>query len=125
MDVLPKITKQYNIRVHSSTKWTPIQYSLKKNEGYVYSNFLNKQKKVKPKFELKDLVRTADLQKTFSKSDKTNWFYKLYKIIEIINDTIPSYKIDTSPERYNKILLRKTELTIKENKGVMKNLKII
>ena len=34
-DVLPTITKQYNIRTHSSTKLTPIQASLKKNEGYV------------------------------------------------------------------------------------------
>ena len=35
IDVLPKITKQYNNRVHSSTKLSPIQASLKKNEGYV------------------------------------------------------------------------------------------
>ena len=33
IDVLPTITKQYNIRVHSSTELTPIQSSLKKNEG--------------------------------------------------------------------------------------------
>ena len=35
VDILPKITKQYNKKVHSSTKLTPIQGSLKKNEGYV------------------------------------------------------------------------------------------
>ena len=33
IDVLPKITKQYNNRIHSWTKLTPIQASLKKNEG--------------------------------------------------------------------------------------------
>ena len=33
IDVLPTITKQYNKRIHSSTKLTPIQASLKKNEG--------------------------------------------------------------------------------------------
>ena len=38
IDVLPTITKQYNNRVHSSTKLTPIQASLKKNEGFVYKN---------------------------------------------------------------------------------------
>ena len=38
IDVLPTITKQYNNRTHSSTKLTPIQASLKKNEGYVYKN---------------------------------------------------------------------------------------
>ena len=36
VDVLPTITKHYNNRIHSSTKLTPIQGSLKKNEGYDY-----------------------------------------------------------------------------------------
>ena len=35
IDILPTITKQYNNRIHSSTKLSPIQASLKKNEGYV------------------------------------------------------------------------------------------
>ena len=69
IDVLPTITKQYNNRIHSSTKLTPIQASLKKNEGFVYKNLLDKRKKIKPKYEIGDLVRTADLKKTFSKSD--------------------------------------------------------
>ena len=98
---------------------------MKKNEGYVYKNLLDKRKKIKPKFQLNDLVRTADLRKTFSKGDATNWSYKLYKITEIINDTIPSYKIDNLKERYNESLLKKTELTRKENDGVMKKLNII
>ena len=124
IDILPTITKQYNNRIHSSTKLTPIQASLKKNEGYVYKNLLDKRKKVKPKFQINDLVRTADLKKTFSKGDTTNWSYKLYKITEIINDTIPSYKIDNLPERYNESLLKKTDLLLKENNTVMKKLKI-
>ena len=94
IDILPTITKQYNNKVHSSNKLTPIQASLKKNEGYVYKNLLDKRKRIKPKFEIGDLVRTADLKRTFSKGDTTNWSYKLYKITEIINDTIPSYHID-------------------------------
>ena len=124
IDVLSKITKQYNNKVHSSTKLTPIQGSLKKNEGYVYKNLLDKRKKTKPKYEIGDLVRTADLKKTFSKGDTTNWSYKLYKITEIINDTIPAYKTDNLPERYNKSLLKKTELSSKQNKDVMKKLRI-
>ena len=114
IDVLPKITKQYNNRIHSSTKLTPVQASLKKNEGLVYKNLLDKGNKRTPKFQINDLVRTADLKKTFSKSDTTNWSYKLYKITEIINDTIPSYKIDNLPERYNESLLKKTNLTMKK-----------
>ena len=111
IDVLPTITKQYNTRIHSSTKLTPIQGSLKKNESFVYKNLLDKRKKIKPKFQINDLVRVADLKKTFSKGDTTNWSYILYKITEIIKDTIPSYHIDNLPERYNESLLKKTELS--------------
>ena len=124
IDILPTITKQYNTRIHSSTKLPPTQASLKKNEGYVYINLLDKRYKIKPKFQINDLVRVADLKRTFSKGDTTNWSYKLYKIKEIINDTIPSYHIDNLPERYNVSLLKKTVLTMKENKDVMKKLKI-
>ena len=124
IDVLPTITKQYNNRRHTSTKLSPKDASLKKNEGFVYKNLLDKRKKVKPKYEIGDLVRTADLKKTFSKGDTTNWSYKMYKITEIINDTIPSYKIDNLKERYNGSLLKKTELTMKENNAVMKKLNL-
>ena len=61
------MTKQYNNRVHTSTKLTPIQSSLKKNEGYVYKNLLDKRKKIKPKFQVNELVRTADNKKNFLK----------------------------------------------------------
>ena len=85
---------------------------------------LDKRNNVNRKFQINDLVRTVDLKKTFSKGDTTNWSYKLYKITEIINETIPSYKIDNIKERYNKALLKKTELTMKENKSVMKKLSL-
>ena len=57
IDVLPTITKQYNNRIHSSTKLTPKDASLKKNEGFVYKNLLDKRKKVIPKFQINDFVR--------------------------------------------------------------------
>ena len=41
-----------------------------------------------------------------------NWSYKFYKLTEIFNDTIPSYRIDNLPERYNEALMKKTELTM-------------
>ena len=85
---------------------------------------LDKRKKIEPKFQINDLVRTADLRdKYFLKSDTTNWSFKLYKITEIINDTIPSYKIKNLTERYNESLLKKTKLTLKENNSVMKKLR--
>ena len=124
IDILPKITKQYNNRIHSWTKLTPIQASLRKNEGYVYKNLLDKRKKITPKFQINDLLRTADLKRTFLKSDTTNWSYKLYKITEKFNDIIPSYHIDNLPERYNESLLKKTELSRKENDNVLRKLNI-
>ena len=124
IDILPTITEQYNNRIHTSTKLSPKDASLKKNEGFVYKTLLDKRIKVKPKFQINDFVRTADLKKTFSKGDTTNWSYKLYKITEIINNTIPSYRLDNLPERYNQSLLKKTDLTLKENNSVMKKLKI-
>ena len=96
---------------------------MKKNEGYVYKILLDKRKKITPKFQINDLVRTADLKKTFSKSDTTNWSYNLYKITEIVNDRIPSYKINNLPERFNESLLKKTDLRMKENDNVMKKMK--
>ena len=99
---------------------TPIQAGLKKNGGFVHKNLLDNRTKIKPKFQINNLVRTADIKKTFSKGDTTNWSYKLYKITEIINDTIPAYKINNLKERYNESLLKKTELTMKENNSVMK-----
>ena len=125
IDILQSIAKQYNNRVHSSTKLSPKDASLKKNEGYVYKNLLDKRKKIKPKYEIGNLVRTGDLKKTFSKGDTTNWSYKLYKNTEIINDTIPSYRLDNLKERYNEALLKKTELTLKENNTVMKKLNLV
>ena len=38
IDILPTITKQYNNPIHSSTKLSTKDASLKKNEGFVYKN---------------------------------------------------------------------------------------
>ena len=49
VDFLSIVTKHYDNKIHSSTKLTPIEASLKKNEGYVYPNLLDKRKKNKTK----------------------------------------------------------------------------
>ena len=54
------------------------------------------------------------MKRTFSTGDTSSWNDKLFKIAEIINDTLPRYRIDNLPERYNEALLKKTELTVKE-----------
>ena len=64
VDILLTITKPYKNRFHSSTKLTPIEASLTKNEGGVYINFLDKRKKIEPKCRVADLVKTADSKRT-------------------------------------------------------------
>ena len=122
---LPSVVKKYNNTIHSSTKMTPIQASKKSNERKVYSNLKDKREIQKPKFKLGQLVRTADIKRVFSKSDSTNWSYKIYTITEVIHDTIPSYRIDYLPERYNENLLLPTKLSFEHNKEVMKELNLI
>ena len=95
--------------MHTSTKSTPIPASSEKNECYVYQNVLDKRKKNEPKFKNHDLFKTADSKKNFSKGDWTNWSYKIFENTEIIKDTIPSYRIDEIPERYNEALLKQKQ----------------
>ena len=87
---------------------------------FVYNNLVDKRKKVKSKFQVNDLVRKADIQETFSKCDTTNWTYILDTITKIISDRVPSYHVDSLPERSNESLLRKTELSMKEKDIVIK-----
>ena len=122
---LSSITKQYNNTIHSSTKMTPIQASKKSNQKIVYNNLRDERVKRQPKFHLSQLVRTADFKRVFSKGDSTNWSYKLYTITKVIHDTIPSYRIDYLPERYNENLLLPTKLSLEQNNQVMRELNLI
>ena len=70
------------------------------------------------------MVRTADSRKTFSKGVSANWSERLYKNFEFFNVTIPSYKINQNHGNYNEALLKKTQLTMKENDSFLKNLNI-
>ena len=121
---LTSVVKKYNT-IHSLTKMTPIQASKKSNERKVYSNLKDKREIQEPKFKLGQLVRTADIKRVFSKGDSTNWSYKIYTITEVIHDTIPSYRIDYLPERYNENLLLPTKLSFEHNNEVMKKLNLI
>ena len=122
---LPSVVKKYNNSIHSSTKMTPIQASKKSNEKAVFDNLRDVRQKQRPKFTLGDLVRTADIKKVFSKGDSTNYSYQLFTVTEVIHDTIPTYRLNYLPERYNQNLLLPTKLSLDENKEVMKELNLI
>ena len=122
---LPSVIKKYNNTIHHSTKMTPNQASKKVNEKEVFSNLRDDRVKRQPKYKLSQLVRTADNKRVFSKGDSTNYSYKLYTITEVIHDTIPAYRINYLPERYNENLLLPTKLSLEKNNQVMKELNLI
>ena len=103
----------------------PIDASKKSNEKLVYSNLQDKRKILNAKYKLGQLLRTAGIKKVFSKGDSTNYSYLLYTITELIHDTIPSYRNNYLPERYNENILLPTKLTLEENNQVMKKLNLI
>ena len=70
----------------------PIDASKKSNQKLIYNNLKDDREVRKPKFKLRDWVRTSDIKKVFSKGDSTKYSYKLYTITEDIYDTIPSYR---------------------------------
>ena len=122
---LPSVIKKYNNSIRSSIKMTPNQASKKTNEKLLYSNLQDKRRKLNPKYKLGQLIRTADIKRVFSKGDSTNWSYKLYTITEVIHDTIPSYRINYLPERYNENLLLPSKLSLEQNNKIMKELNLI
>ena len=122
---LPSVIKKYNNTIHSSIKKTPIQACKKSNEKIIFTNCQDRRVKQQPKKKLGQLVRAADIKRIFSKRDSTNYSYILDTITEIMHDTIPSYRIDYLPERYNEKLLLPTKISLGENNHFLKKLKLI
>ena len=122
---LPSVIKQYNNTNHHSIKRTPNQAAKKSNERKVYTNLHDRRDKQKPKYKWGQLVRTAEIKIVFSKGDSTNYSYKLYTITEVIDNTIPSYRNNYLPDRYDENLLLPTKLSLEENNQAMKELNLI
>ena len=122
---LQSVIKIYNNTIHHSIKMTPVQASKKSNERKVFSNLQDRRIKQQAKFKIGQLVCTADIKRVFSKGDSTNWSFKLYTITEVVHDTIPSYKLDYLPERYNQNLFLPTKLSLEQNDKIMKGLNLI
>ena len=91
----------------------------------VFSNLQDKTKKDEPLFWPRQLFRTADNRKTFSKGDQTKWSYLSYTLFENIHDTIPSYRIKYLPERYNENLVGPTKILLEENNQVLKEQNLV
>ena len=104
---------------------TLIQATKNSNEKEVYSNLQDPRVKQLPKFNIGQLVRTSDTERVFSKGVSTIYSYNLYTIIEVIHDTIPSYRKKYLPESHNQNPLSPTKLSLEQNNQNMKELNLI
>ena len=67
--MLDKLVYQYNNKVHSLVKMTPVEASLRKNENKVFRNLYAEfgGMTLTPKFSIGDNVRLAKKKKTVDK----------------------------------------------------------
>ena len=122
---LQSVVKKYNETIHHSTKMSPIEASKKSNEDEVFFNLRDKRKKRQPKYKLNDLGRTVDKRNVFSKFDSADWSYNLYKITEIIDDTIPFIELIFIQNVIIKIYFKNLDLLLLKIIKVMKKLNLI
>ena len=94
-NILPKLTKTYNNRYHSTIKMAPIEVN-KNNEKYIKGNIYSYDKTTKiPRYKIGDLVRISlKRRKLFDKpSSNIKWSEELFKIHLIDRSNVITYKI--------------------------------
>ena len=95
IDILPELVEDYNNTVHSSTKFTPVEASKKKNELTVWRNLYPDRLKINditPKFSVGDEVRISKKKKVFEKG-YTRWTEEIFTITKIQNTNPITYEI--------------------------------
>jgi hypothetical protein len=96
IEMLDKLLKIYNNKVHSTTGMSPVKASKKENEKEVLQNTLDKTRSIpigKTKFKIGDKVRISRMKATFEKGYLPNWSEELY-VIQKVQKTIPAtYKL--------------------------------
>ena len=112
--VFPTIAKKCNITLQSTIKLTPVRVSLKTNKKEVLNNLKEKNVQQTSKFKVCDLLRTADLMKTFPKGDTTKWFSELYTETEVAKDTLPTYHKNRLFESFFETSLSQTTLKLEK-----------
>ena len=113
IDVLPDLVTNYNNTVHSSTKLTPRDASMKKNKLTVWRNLYPDRYKINrqnPKFSVGDRVRITKKKKVFEKGYTTRWTEEIF-IIKEIRETNPiTYKLKDLQEEEIKGTFYESEL---------------
>jgi hypothetical protein len=96
IDMLDKLMKIYNNKVHSTIGMSPVKASKKEKEMTVLQNIIDKTRSIpitKAKFKTGDKVRISRLKATFEKGYLPNWSEELF-IVDKVQNTVPvTYKL--------------------------------
>jgi len=91
IDMIDRLLKEYNNKIHSTIGMTPTEASLKKNKLKVIQNMINKGhvgNKSTVKFKVGDRVRISRIKGIFEKGYLPNWSEAVFTV-ERVNETIP------------------------------------
>ena len=96
IDMLDKLMKIYNNKVHSTIGMSPVKASKKENTIKVLQNTIDKTRSIpisKAKFKIGDKVRISRTKSTFEKGYLPNWSEQLYMINKVQSTTPITYKL--------------------------------
>ena len=122
INMLDKLLRDYNNKVHSTIKMTPVKASLKENEVTVWNN-INRNVKLatnKELFQIGDTVRISRTKGIFEKGYLPNWSEELFTIFEVKKSNPPTYNLkDTlgeviSGSVYNEELVNRRFIELKK-----------
>ena len=95
-NITDNLVNEYNNKMHSTVKMTPVQASLKINEKKI-QNIYNFKKTTKPgKSTIGDRVRISLEKNIFEKSYETNWTVEIFVIYDIKYSNVPYYYLKDS-----------------------------
>ena len=96
IDMLDKLMRGYNNKIHSTIGMSPVKASKKENEMKVLRNTIDKTRPRparKARLKKGDKVRISRVKSTFEKGYLANWSEELY-IVDKVQKTIPvTYKL--------------------------------
>jgi len=102
LDLLSRITRQYNNSVHRTIGRKPSSIKTKKDEQDLIIYLLNKISNTTvppPKFKIGDSVRISKYKSLFEKGYTANWTTEVFEILKVYPGTIPTYElVDQSGE---------------------------
>lgn len=96
LDLLTRITRQYNNTVHRTIGRKPSSIKTKSDEKDVTIFLLNKITNITnptPKFKVGDSVRISKYKSIFEKGYTANWTTEVFQILSVYPGLVPTYEL--------------------------------